>query len=65
MAVPHPPSNPGPRPAQVLNGMGVTGELEGHPLYTPTDSGGKHLMLQFEYSAVRAYTQPPPCKHRV
>lgn len=33
--------------------MGVTGELEGHPTFRATDSGGKLLQLQFEYSEVR------------
>lgn len=36
--------------ATIINGMGVTGRLTGPPLFKPTDEGGKHLHLSFEWS---------------
>eukprot|EP00208_Stichococcus_sp_RCC1054_P004683 CAMPEP_0206137894 /NCGR_PEP_ID=MMETSP1473-20131121/2920_1 /ASSEMBLY_ACC=CAM_ASM_001109 /TAXON_ID=1461547 /ORGANISM="Stichococcus sp, Strain RCC1054" /LENGTH=1275 /DNA_ID=CAMNT_0053531159 /DNA_START=224 /DNA_END=4048 /DNA_ORIENTATION=+ len=36
--------------ATVLNGMGLTGEFQKAPVFTPSDDGGKLLNVQFEYS---------------
>eukprot|EP00887_Chlorella_sp_A99_P005260 scaffold1.g5260.t1 len=38
--------------ATLLNGMGLTGVLEGPPVWAPTDEGGRLLDLRFEYSDV-------------
>ena len=39
-------------PAQVLNGMGVTGHVEGTPAFKPTDAGGEHLHFDYRFSEV-------------
>ena len=38
--------------ATVLNGMGVTGRLQGPPSYKALDNAGKHIQLNFEHSEV-------------
>lgn len=36
--------------ATILNGLGLTGRLEGAPAWTPADDGGRLLDVRFEYS---------------
>ena len=37
--------------ATIVNGMSSTGELKSPPGWVPSDEGGKHLEIEFEYSA--------------